>query len=994
MPFNHNAMNKRRFSAKKTITVSLTDYQFLEFHRQAVALLPDPDDPRPGLAIITPGKRPGTEKRSCTCSGLSESNCLHVKRLAAIRDNYCKKLSCLNLEEDFKKSVWHKLAVCLGDNSDETLRTITLSHIGQNSSSRLMVTGNDGNDLVSYKGQGPDAQRLHERCRLTLHKDEVPHRGAALRRLRHLTLTDIEKMLLERGHESRRYALEGTFWFRFAYHCYREFGKDGFELRPSINRQTGDFMLSCLDDSGLNLFHLFVLGTRVKELLNNLRDHLPNQHRMPIHPVPLKTIFKISMNTELDLDIRPQIQMIQQGGENKFFERQDLERFRYGDLIYIKELGILAQLEPPDSKRRFSAPVRTVLKKHQIPAFMEELAEDGQDRYVLDESARSIRILKDTGELKITQDAIDRDWCWLSAQYIIGDTSVSLADILEARREDKRFINTKKGWVDCHSPRFDHLDKIFGSDVTKRIDGSKGQLKLSRIELLRLCAFEEGHIQGQEDNQRASLLKKFLDLIPLEKVSPPGGLTSPLREYQLRGMEWCFYLYKNGMGGLLCDDMGLGKTHQVMGLILLLLEKERIKAPFLVVCPTTVLSHWEKKIRIHAPSLRPIVYHGPERNLEKGLEENSVVLTSYGILWRDIAIFNKLHFTLAVFDEIQHIKNPSTKAYSAAKVLGAHMKLGLTGTPIENSLFELKALIDLTLPGYFETDKMFQERYVECSNKVLASRHEELSRLIAPITLRRIKDSVLDELPEKIEDIMTCRLSEQQIKLYKDAVSSKGRNLVDVLADSREPVPYMHIFAILNFLKQICNHPALVLKKTERYENYISGKWDLFKELLEQGLDSGQKVVVFSQYLGMIDIMERHLKKQGVDFVTLTGASQNRGEIITSFNEDPNCRVILASLKAGGTGIDLISGSVVIHYDRWWNAAKEDQATDRVHRIGQKRVVQVFKLVTQGTLEEKISAIIDRKRNLMDDVIKEDSAELVKTFNREDLLVMLTPEAF
>lgn len=327
-------MNKRQHSVKKNSTVNLTDYQYFEFHRQAVALLPDPDDPRPGLAIIMPDKRPGTEERNCTCSGLSESNCLHVKRLAAIRDNYCKKLSCLNLEEDFKKSVWHKLAVCLGETFNEALGTITLSHISQDNGSRLMVTGNDGNALVSYKGQGPDdAQRLHERCRLTLKKDEVPHRGAVLRRLRHLTLTDTERMLLEHGHESRRYALEGTFWFRFAYHCYREFGKDGIELRPSINEQTGDFMLSCLDDSGLNLFHLFVPRTRVKELLNKLRDHLSNQHRMSIHPVPLKTIFKISMNTELDLDIRPQIQMIQQGGESKFFERQDLERFRYGDLI-------------------------------------------------------------------------------------------------------------------------------------------------------------------------------------------------------------------------------------------------------------------------------------------------------------------------------------------------------------------------------------------------------------------------------------------------------------------------------------------------------------------------------------------------------------------------------------------------------------------------------------------------------------------------------------
>jgi SNF2 family DNA or RNA helicase len=200
----------------------------------------------------------------------------------------------------------------------------------------------------------------------------------------------------------------------------------------------------------------------------------------------------------------------------------------------------------------------------------------------------------------------------------------------------------------------------------------------------------------------------------------------------------------------------------------------------------------------------------------------------------------------------------------------------------------------------------------------------------------------------------------------------------------------MHIFALLNLLKQICNHPALVNGNLKHFEKYQSGKWELFKELISETLDSDQKVVVFSQYLGMIEMIEKYLRTQGAGVVTLTGSSRNRGRIIERFNNDDDCRVYVGSLKAGGTGIDLTAASVVIHYDRWWNAAREDQATDRVHRIGQKRGVHVFKLVTEGTLEEKISALIRRKRRLMDAVIKEDDPRILKIFSREDLIDLIS----
>jgi SNF2 family DNA or RNA helicase len=271
-----------------------------------------------------------------------------------------------------------------------------------------------------------------------------------------------------------------------------------------------------------------------------------------------------------------------------------------------------------------------------------------------------------------------------------------------------------------------------------------------------------------------------------------------------------------------------------------------------------------------------------------------------------------------------------------------------------------------------------------------ADRLAELRRVISPFVLRRLKSSVLSELPEKIEDVRTCALSDDQVKLYRDTVAGRGTELarqIEAAADGR--LPYLHVFAVLTLLKKICDHPALALGDLGKAGELASGKWDLYQEILDEALASGQKVVVFSQYLGMIELMGRHLEGLGVGHVRLTGASVRRGEIVDRFNEDPDCRVFLGSLKAGGAGIDLVGGSVVIHYDRWWNAAKEDQATDRVYRLGQKRAVHVFKLVTEGTLEEKIAALIERKREVMASVVQEDSAELAKMFTREELLEML-----
>lgn len=264
-----------------------------------------------------------------------------------------------------------------------------------------------------------------------------------------------------------------------------------------------------------------------------------------------------------------------------------------------------------------------------------------------------------------------------------------------------------------------------------------------------------------------------------------------------------------------------------------------------------------------------------------------------------------------------------------------------------------------------------------------------LSRLIKPFVLRRKKDDVLLDLPEKTEEIAHCDLQPEQRDLYAEILTASRDKLLGELQSNEQPVPYLHIFTLLSHLKQVCNHPAAYLKKPASYKEYKSGKWDLFLELLEEARESQQKVVVFSHYLSMLDIIEDYLKEHGIGFAAIRGATVDRGEQLQRFNRDPQCEVFVGSLQAAGLGIDLTAASVVIHYDRWWNAARENQATDRVHRIGQTRGVQVFKLVTKGTVEEHIDFLIAKKGRLMEEIVGVDDHQIIKRFDRQEMINLL-----
>lgn len=968
--------------------------QRVEFHRHALALLPPHDDNKPGVAFQVGDSRSTGSTRHCTCAMAKRKTCPHMLEITRV-EKACKPVKNRNdILEQFQAGIWHNLAVILMEGSRVSLNSIRLKQVTQPAGRRVHVYNSAGDIIFSYASDGQPLDRFLERCEKQTDFDQIGHRGTILSQLVRLTLSENERIMGERGFRTRRQTLEASFWFRMAYHAYMEYGNHGCRFKATVKAKSGKLVLTALDEANCPLFFFPVHRNRVHALLEWFQKNFPSRTPFTVHPIPLQMVYRVRLNASKDLELNACYRFTPENGDPIYFLKEELSSCRYGDLIYLRDPGVFVPLASPDPRApRITSDDRMVVKRSRVPNFLNQFMPMlTREPYELDDQLGQLRIFKSFDSAVINPEAIRQDWCWLSVNYKFGRSSLSLVEILRAKKEGKKFLETPEGWVDVNAAPLEGLNAVTDLSLDEPLKDSPDTIRLRRMDVFRVQAACETPFELDGKQDRVALFKRILEMKPVAPLPEMTGFTSDLRGYQKIGVEWLWFLNENGFGGLLCDDMGLGKTHQAMALITCLKAVKPPQSRYLVVSPTTVLSHWEQKIAAYAPGLTAAVYHGGGRDLEACLDNNEVILTSYGILRRDIDRLSEIDFTLVVFDEIQYLKNPTTLAHLAASRIRAEMKLGMTGTPIENTLNELKAVMDLTVPGYMGANPDFKARYINGMKKEeqAAPRLRELRRLISPFTLRRKKETVLADLPEKIEDIRTCRLSEDQVNLYREAIGMRAEGIVTALQDTNTAVPYIHIFALLTLLKQICDHPVLVQDSVDDFAAHASGKWELFKELLSESLDSGQKVVVYTQFLGMVRIMEKYLAAQSVGYVTLTGASRKRGDIIKRFNKDPDCRVYVGSLKAGGTGVDLVGGSVVIHYDRWWNAAKEDQATDRVHRIGQKRGVQVFKLVTEGTLEEKISAIIMKKRDLMDSIVKEDDPGLLKTFSRAELIGMLS----
>ncbi len=497
----------------------------------------------------------------------------------------------------------------------------------------------------------------------------------------------------------------------------------------------------------------------------------------------------------------------------------------------------------------------------------------------------------------------------------------------------------------------------------------------------RLYSALEGKYRGKELKLDKNLASFVARLHEPEDISLPYGLNASMRSYQVSGYRWIYSTIRNGLGVCIADDMGLGKTLQVIAVILKLKEENRLHNQVLVICPTTILGNWLREVEKFAPSLKAKIYHGNDRHFTESVD---IVITTYNLVRLHSKFFSNRKWTLQVIDEAQNIKNPSTYQSKSIKSIQADFRIAMTGTPVENRLTELWSIFDFMNPDFLGTLKWFRAEYaMPIESYQIEQKVEQFKKITSPFMIRRLKSdkSIIADLPDKIIKEEFCYLSKEQIVIYQK-ILNEGMDMIQFLSGiSRRG----KVFQMINALKQICNHPSHFTKKKVYHPN-LSGKSQRLLSLLESILPTGEKTILFTQYTEMaqilLAILDKHLSLQP-DFFHGGLGRNAREKMISDFQKDPSKKLILISLRAGGTGLNLVEATNVIHYDLWWNPAVEDQATDRAYRIGQTKNVQVHRLITLGTFEEKIDSIIKGKRALTNLTLSRGEKWITELSNQE-----------
>ncbi|MCB0750779.1 MAG: DEAD/DEAH box helicase, partial [Ignavibacteriae bacterium] len=487
------------------------------------------------------------------------------------------------------------------------------------------------------------------------------------------------------------------------------------------------------------------------------------------------------------------------------------------------------------------------------------------------------------------------------------------------------------------------------------------------------------------DDKFTEHIDKLKSFEKIAKQSIPNTFKGELRDYQKHGLDWLYFLKEYSFGGILADDMGLGKT--IQSIVLLLKEKEQNKNyTTLIVAPTSVVFNWIDELDKFAPTINVIKHTGIDRNKEdnSAFENYDVVITSYGILLRDFELLKEFQFHYIILDESQKIKNPTSKTGRVIRKLKANNRLCLTGTPIENNLTELWAQMAFLNPGLLGSYKKFSDTFV----KTIAKENDQstiklLQQTIYPFILRRTKDVVAQDLPEKTEAVHYCEFEKDQEKVYNFWKESIRAEILKEIDEKGIKKSGFKVLEGLLRLRQICNHPSLV----DKNYNKKSAKFEEFKVMLSEVIEEGHKVLVFSQFVKMLDLMQMHLDKEGIKYELLTGSTQKRDEHVKNFKENSDIKVFLISLKAGGFGLNLTEADYVFHYDPWWNPAVEMQATDRTHRIGQNKNVFVYKFITKNSIEEKILRLQAKKQKMVQEIISTESS-LLKNLTKEDINIL------
>lgn len=570
-----------------------------------------------------------------------------------------------------------------------------------------------------------------------------------------------------------------------------------------------------------------------------------------------------------------------------------------------------------------------------------------------------------------------------------------LVDILLMYDRKKKFYRLKDGsFIDMSDEKMTNLiNLIDGFGLTYR-HLHKGKIELPKYRALymdKLAQEKEAAYMHTDDS-----FKKLIENMDFEfqkSYDVPNALDGIMRNYQKTGFKWLKTLHVNGFGGILADDMGLGKTLQIISFLQSeICENENSDSDenkrTLIVCPASLVYNWASEIEKFAPKLHAVVIAGTAANrkaLVQDSENQDILITSYDLLKRDIENYENVDFFCEIIDEAQFIKNHTTQVSKAVKMVNARTRFALTGTPMENRLSELWSIFDYLMPGFLYTYKRFKEDFespiVEHGDEAAM---QKLRKHITPFVLRRLKKDVLTDLPEKIEEVVYAKMEDKQHEIYMANVW-RMRTELERQTEAEFKGSKIQILSELTRLRQICCNPSLI------YDNYDGGaaKVDMCMELVKNAIESGHKILIFSQFTSMLDLLIKEARWQNISFYKLTGqtSKEERARLVEAFNND-DTSVFFISLKAGGTGLNLTSADIVIHFDPWWNVAAQNQATDRTHRIGQKNVVTVYKLIAKHTIEEKIVKMQEMKQELADQVLSGENMDKA-AFSREELLELL-----
>jgi superfamily II DNA or RNA helicase len=572
------------------------------------------------------------------------------------------------------------------------------------------------------------------------------------------------------------------------------------------------------------------------------------------------------------------------------------------------------------------------------------------------------------------------DWLSVSTEWEQESLKLSPADLQRLSTATGRFVRLPDaGWVELDSSAVQSAHEAMAE---MGVDGLVSVPQ--KIGLEQVVHLDEEGLKRFVDSAAAKALRvRLKDFQGIQSTELPATMVAEMRPYQKEGFNFLCHLAELNLGGVLADDMGLGKTLQTLAWLAWLKERHtKNPKPSLVICPASVLHNWRREANRFTPQLKVLVLESgaARHNLRQQIPQHDLIVTNYALLRRDLEQLQKFAFRSVILDEAQFIKNPGAQVTQSVKQLKSEHRLALTGTPLENRLLDLWSIVDFIQPSYLGNQEQFNQTYeprgegAESAQRIARKR---LSAKLRPLLLRRLKKHVAKDLPERIEQRRDCQLGDEQRKLYLAELRRSREQVMKTVAEKGLNKSKIHVLAALTRLRQICCHPKLVGNDT------VSGKTETLFELLDSLLAEGQKVLLFSQFVQMLELLEQECRQRQIPTHILTGQTKDRQEVVATFQNDPNASVFLLSLRAAGTGLNLTTASYVVLYDPWWNPAVEAQAIDRSHRIGQTQTVNAYRLISPGTVEEKIWELQQSKAKTIADVLGEEG--FARSLSKADL---------